>query len=361
MVVSRVYGASIAGIASAVPDKFLTIEDGARIFGEAEMRKISASTGVKKRHVAYNGMCTSDLCFAAAERLLADLEWSRESIDALIFVSQSPDYCLPATSCTLNLRLGLPKRCAAFDVNLGCSGYTYGLWLASHLIAGGGVRRLLLLVGDVSTRGTAPEDRAMAALVGDAGTATALERDENSGVMSFCLGTDGSGKDHLIVRAGGHRQPRNEQTARRVQAEDGNIRSAEDVYMNGAEIFTFTLREVPPLIREVLDVAGWSIDTVDAFVMHQANEFILKYLAKKMKLPAEKMILALEDYGNTSSASIPLAMTHALAGKLRTGSLNLVLAGFGVGFSWGAVTLNCGPMVMPELLLVDDSVVPKNA
>jgi 3-oxoacyl-[acyl-carrier-protein] synthase-3 len=357
MATSRISGVRIAGVASAIPEKFVTAEDDARVFGEAEIRKISESIGVKKRHVAPTGMCTSDLCFAASERLLSELDWSRESVDGLIFVSQSPDYFLPATSCCLQERLGLSKQCAALDINLGCSGYVYGLWVASHLLAGESVKRILLLVGDTSTQKISPHDRSVVPLFGDAGTATALERNKNAGEMVFQLGTDGSGKEHLIVPAGGFRHPHTERTAQRKKGDDGNIRSDEETYMNGAEIFAFTLREVPPLIKSVLGAAGWQAESVDAFVMHQANRFMLQHLAKKMKLPPERVIVALEDYGNTSSASIPLAMTHALAGKLKADPLRLVLAGFGVGFSWGAVTLTCGPAVMPDLVFVSESAV----
>lgn len=353
MVSSKIYNVHIAGVASAVPEHVLTEKDDVQVFGEAEIRKISESTGVKKRHVAPLGMCTSDLCFAAAKRLLEDLEWSRDSIDALVFVSQTPDYLLPATSCSLHNRLGLKKHCAAFDLNLGCSGYVYGLWVASHLVASGSVKRLLLLVGDTTTHLISPQDRSVAPLFGDAGTATAIEQNEFADVMVFQMGTDGSGQEHLIVPAGAFRQRRTEQTAKRTEREDGKVRSDEDLFMNGAEIFALTLREVPTLIKSTLNAAGWSVETVDAFVMHQANRFMLQHLSKKMKLPPEKVILALEDYGNTSSASIPLAMTHAMAGRLKSSSLNLVLAGFGVGFSWGAVAMT-GRMIMPDLVLVKE-------
>lgn len=358
MVGTKISGVKLAGIASAVPERVLTLEDGARVFGEAEIRKIRESTGVRSRHVISPGICTSDLCFAAAERLLADMGWNRDSVDALIFVSQTPDYFVPATSCSLQARLGLAKHCAAFDVNLGCSGYIYGLWLASQLMAGGSIRRLLLLVGDTSSF-VSPLDRSTAMLFGDAGTVTALERDDNARPWVFEVGTDGNGQNHLIVPAGGRRQPSTESTRQRTEREGGNIRSDEDLFMNGAEVFAFTLREVPPLVKSVLSNADWSLESVDAFVMHQANRFMLHHLAKKMKLPMDKVVVALEEYGNTSSASVPLAMTHALANKLKSSELRLLLAGFGVGWSWGAVALTCGLMVMPELVVVPNSVLLK--
>jgi 3-oxoacyl-[acyl-carrier-protein] synthase-3 len=297
-------------------------------------------------------MCASDLCFAAADRLLDDLGWARDSIDALMFVSQTPDYRLPATSCGLQDRLGLSRRCAAFDVGLGCSGHVYGLWIASSLIASGGARRVLLLAGDASTQLCSPLDRSVALLFGDAGTATALEADAGAAPMTFVLGTDGTGRDNLIVPAGGFRTPHSQATAARVAGDDGNSRSAEDLFMNGAEIFTFTLREVPPLVHAVLQSAGWTVGDVDAFVFHQANQFMLQHLAKRLKLPQDRFVLAMEEFGNTSSASVPLAMSARLADRLRADSMRLVLAGFGVGYSWAAVALTCGPLAMPDVLAV---------
>ncbi|HJQ68484.1 MAG TPA: ketoacyl-ACP synthase III [Blastocatellia bacterium] len=357
MAVSRLSGVRLAGLASAVPEETLTVADDAISFGDADARKISESTGVSKRRVVSNGLCTSDLCLAAGERLLAELGWERDSVDALIFVSQTPDYLLPATSCSLHGRLNLSTRCAAFDINLGCSGYIYGLWMASNLIACGSVRRVLLLVGDTISRIVSPRDRATAPLFGDAGTATALESDDDAPSMVFELGTDGTGQEHLIVPAGAFRQPRTEQTPQRTEREGGNVRSDEDLFMNGAEIFAFTLRVVPKLIKSVTDAAGWSTADVDAWVMHQANRFMLQHLIKRMKLPAEKAVLAIEDYGNTSSASIPLAMTHSLSERLTKEKLNLVMVGFGVGFSWGAVALTCKNVVMPGLLIVPSQAV----
>lgn len=355
MGVSKISGVRIAGVASAIPERLHHFSEFAATFGEEEVRKISESTGVVNRYVVPEQMCTSDLCFFAAERLIEATGWPSESIDALLFVSQTADYYLPATSCTLQARLGLPKTCAALDINLGCSGYVYGLWVASSLVASGAARRVLLLVGDTSSKTASPLDRSVCLLFGDAGTATALEKAENGAVLTFVLGTDGTGKDHLIIPAGAYRNPHGETSRVRTEREGGNIRSEEDLFMNGAEIFTFTLREVPPLIRTVLNESGWTAEDVDYFVFHQANKFMLDYLAKRMKIPAGKVPLHLEKYGNTSSATIPLCMTDPLGGRLRNESFRLVLAGFGVGLSWGAVALSCGPMAMPELVVVPES------
>ena len=354
MAASVVSGVRIAGLVGAVPSNVRTILEDAEGGGGMEAEKISQSTGVRQRHVAPKGICTSDLCLAAAERLLDELGWSRDSVRLLVFVSQTPDYVLPATSCSLHGRLGLSESCAAFDVNLGCSGYVYGLWVASQLVGSArGVSRALLLVGDTITPLVSPQDQSVATLFGDAGSATALEGCCNGSEMHFRLGTDGAGQGHLMVPGGGFRHPRSEGTAVRRIREDGNVRSDEDLLMNGAEIFAFTLRTVPPLVSGVLEQAAWTVAEVDAFVMHQANRFMLQHLAKRMRLPTDKVVIALEDYGNTSSASIPLALTVSLGERLRSCEMKLVLAGFGVGLSWAAAALRCGNLCVPDLVQVD--------
>lgn len=344
-------GVRLMGIASAVPATTRSVDDEAVIFGSEDASRISTNIGVRSRHVVTGNQCTSDLCHAAAERLLVQLNWSPDSIGALVFVSQTPDYLLPATSCSLHGRLGLSKSCAAFDLNLGCSGYVYGLWIAS-LLVNSGIQRVLLLVGDTISRIVCPSDRSTAPLFGDSGTATALEKCAEAAPMVFSLGTDGTGHQHLIVPAGGFRQPRTAETKIRAERENGNIRSDEDLYMDGPEIFTFSLREVPALVHSTLEAAGWLPENVDAFVFHQANQFMLQYLTKRMRLPSEKVVLNLERFGNTSSASIPLAMSDALADSLRSAPRQLLLAGFGVGLSWGAVSLTCGPIQIPGLVIV---------
>lgn len=360
MSISRIAGVRIAGLASAVPRTVVETTSLTDRFSEDDLRKIIKGTGVRRRRVAPEGMCTSDMCFAAGERLLDALAWKREEVDALVFVSQTPDYLLPATSCLLQHRLGLPSSCAAFDVGLGCSGYVYGLWLASHLVASGASKRCLLAVGEVSGRRIHPRDRSAVALFGDAGTVTALEAtDDRSSPWTFQLGTDGAGAGHLIVPAGGCRLLPSPATAVEREYADGNPRSLNDLYMDGSEIFLFALDRVPPLIRETLAAAGWSAEQVEAFVLHQANEFMLKHVAKSMKLPLDKVPLILEDFGNTSSASIPLTMTQKLAAPLRDGPRDLLLAGFGVGLSWGAVTMRVGPVVVPPLVEVDEDAIPR--
>jgi 3-oxoacyl-[acyl-carrier-protein] synthase-3 len=340
-------GVRLAGLASVVPAARDEPGPGASASAE-EIGKIAASTGVRERRIAGPGVCASDLCAAAAESTLDGLGWERSSIDLLILVTQTPDYLLPASACSLHGRLGLAKTCAAFDMNLGCSGYVYGLSVAAAHIQAGAARRALLLAGDTISRTVSGEDRSVAFLFGDAGTATALEADSTAGPMHFVTGSDGTGAEHLWIPAGMFRSPSTAQTAAPRPREGGNVRSDEHLHMNGAEIFNFTIREVPGMTDAVLAAAGWSREELDWFVPHQANRFMLEHLRKRMKLPAEKLVLSLERYGNTSSASIPLAICDRLRGPLAQAPARLVLAGFGVGFSWAAAAVEANlPRIEP--------------
>ncbi len=338
------------GLASAVPASIARTDEQVAVFGDDAL-KIAASTGIKQRRVA-NMLCTSDLCCAAATRLIQATSTDPRSIDCLVFVSQTPDYLLPATACSLHARLGLAKHCAAFDVNLGCSGYVYGLWLASSLLAAKSARRVLLLVGDTVSRIVSPTDRSTALLFGDAGTATLLETCPGAPPMTFVVGTDGSGAEHLMVPAGSFRRPRDATSGQRSEREGGNVRSDEDLRMDGGEVFAFTLREVPALVKELLTASKWTLDEIDHVVMHQANRFMLEHLGKRLRVPPPKLVVELEQFGNTSSASIPLALTHACRQELAEAPRRMLLAGFGVGWSWAGATVTCGPLVIPEIVEV---------
>lgn len=340
---------SVRGLACAVPAARATAADLAAAFGETDARRLVRGTGVHERRLSSH--CTSDLCLAAAERLLAELGWERNSISHLVLVTQTPDYPLPATACLLQHRLGLPTHCTAFDVNLGCSGYPYGLWLAGRLLEPG--QRALLLVGD--TIRAAPGDRSTVPLFGHAGSATALERHleaTSEAPVHFVLGTDGGGGRHILVEAGGSRLPCDSVTCQPQIRPDGNVRSQADLFMNGAEVFSFALQQVPALVEAGLARAGWTQAECDDLVFHQANGFMLKTLADKLDLPPEKIPSCLDRFGNTSSASIPLTLVTCRADELRAGRRNCLLVGFGVGWSWAAAALPLGPLVIPNLIEV---------
>lgn len=357
MAIVRVSGVRLAGLASAVPDQVQTVDDDARVFGEVEAHKICENIGVLSRRIAPDDVTASDLCVAAAERLLKELGWERDSIRAVLFVTQTPDYIAPATACTLQDRLKLPKSCAAIDLNMGCSGYVYGLATAAQFVRGlsdgeSGKARVLLLVGDTITRMLSPQDRATVLLFGDAGSATALEFDESAAPMVFSLGTDGSGAQHLIVPVGGARSKRTALSGIRTERENGNIRSDEDLYMNGAEVFSFTLSEVPKMVKETCQSAGWKLDETDGVVMHQSNSFMLNHLRKRLKIDDEKFFVALDGYGNTSCASIPVAITHKWSESESAQPRKLLMAGFGLGWSWGGAAVVIDQAVMPSMVIV---------
>jgi 3-oxoacyl-[acyl-carrier-protein] synthase-3 len=341
---SRFSRTAIRGVTTAVPGRSAPVQVQSTALTEDELQKVIKVSGVKARHIAAPTTTTADLTQRAAEALLTDLGWDRSSVDALIFVTQTPDYLLPATACVLQNALGLSKGCAAFDVNLGCSGYTYGLWLASTMIDSGACKRVLLLAGDTISKIVSPADRSTAFLFGDAGSATALERDDTLSTSSyFVLGSDGSGASQLIVPGSGARGACVQDRERKLQS-DGNTRGADDLYMNGSEIFNFTIGSVPALAAEVLESASKAPEEVDFAVFHQANEFMIKHLSKKTKIPSERVPLSLGEYGNTSSASIPMTLTSRLPQALLSSSQRLLLLGFGVGYSWAGAYLSTGPL-----------------
>lgn len=348
MNIAQLSGVSLKGLRACVPAVTRTLEDEAIMDNAIERDRLQKSIGVRSRHVAPSGVCTSDLCQRAAEGLLADLGWAKDTIDVLIFVTQSSDYVIPATACTLQHRLGLGS-CLAFDINLGCSGYAYGLWTAASLLKTlaihGRPARALVLAGDVSTSKLMPGDRATVPLFGDAGSATALQTDDKASPWTGVFGTDGNGAEHILVEAGALRKPLVPQLGTMDEATQQALYKAARLHLNGLEVFNFTLKNVPPLIHRLLEAANTTIDGIDHFVLHQANQMMLKHLAKKSGLPDSKTPVAMERYGNTSSASIPLTIADQLADSLSQ-PRELVMVGFGVGWSWSALKL--GTSVMPR-------------
>lgn len=311
----------------------------------AVLERNSKTLGLKQRRVASPGVTALDLCGDAATRLLNDLGVDATSIDALIFVTQTPDHPQPNNASLLHGRLGLSKSVAAYDLSMGCSGWVYGLHQAALLCAHGGAARVLLCAGDTLSRLTNPGDRSMDPLFGDAGSATIVEKTGRSAPLHFVLGADGSGADAILVKQGGARQPAGSLTERTDK--DGNRSLDANLVMNGADVFSFTLREVPSAIQSVMRLAGYAPEAVDALVLHQANRFILSTLAKKVGIPEAKTpMAAFEKYGNQSSASIPCALIDGLGDRLEAEALKSVGCGFGVGLSWGAFAGEIGPLTV---------------
>jgi 3-oxoacyl-[acyl-carrier-protein] synthase-3 len=297
------------------------------------------TVGIKERRVANESITCSDLCEKAARYFFENNITTADKIDLIVFVSQSPDYFLPSTAIILQDKLGLKRSTLAFDVTLGCSGYVYGLSIVNNFLQSGQFKQALLLCGDKSTISTHEEDKSAYPLFGDAGTATLLEYDEQAVDMFFAMNSDGSGKNAIIIEHGHSRHPYSAESDVIKEIEPGVKRAKKHLALNGQDIFTFALKEVPPNLNEVLAFAGTKKEDINYFVLHQANKLINETIRKKMGLEKEKCPNSIELFGNTSSASIPLTLCFALEHQLLKESLNLLLSGFGVGLSWGSVIL----------------------
>jgi len=345
-------GIGISGLASAVPKNIIINEEYTEHFSSEEVKEIVEKTGIKERRFAPKGMTASDLCYAAANALLEEQKVDRSEIDVLIFVSQTPDYRMPASAIVLQERLGLSQQTAAFDVSIGCSGYVYGLSLAYSFAQQSSIRKVLLLDGETRSRVYSAKDRKTAFLFGDGGTATLIEKQKKGLKSSFNLNSDG-GREHLIkMDAGGYRNPSSVETLKeKVVDEFGNIRSDEHGYMNGSDVFSFVLREIPRTFKSTLANHNVDKDDIDKFYFHQANKFMNDYLGKKLKLPADKAPQCLDKFGNTSSVSIPLTISSDLGGS-RVEGTRFLLSGFGVGMSWATAILELESISVVPLIEV---------
>lgn len=333
----------IAGIHSTVGNVVRYLDDDKDLFASSpgQINRIRKAIGLNRRCVVDESTTTLDLCRQSAKALLDRLSYGADEIDGLIFVTQTPDYFQPCNAAILHGELGLHSTTAAFDLNLGCSGYVYGLYVASSLLSSGGCRRILLLAGDTMSRCVNPKDRSVAILFGDAGSATILERAQGSFPSWFALHSNGRKCDAIKIPAGGFRLPRSEATAEEATDDDGNTRSLNDLLMDGAEVFNFSIGVEPDSIREILEYADYGIDQVDSIVFHQANKYIISNIARRLKIPLDKVPCeTVGKYGNQSSASIPVTICDSL--RERGTEITLILSGFGVGLSWatGLVKMN---------------------
>lgn len=340
----------ISGISACVPKQEKSNAEPSPYFLEEDMQKLMTTTGIENRRVVNDVLCTSDLCLEAAERLIKSLNWDKSEIELLIFVSQTPDYILPMTSSILQDRLGLPKSCIAFDTTLGCSGYIYGLSIASSLMATTNIKKGILLVGDTISKITSPKDRSTTPLFGDAGTATALCFNEDAQSLSFHLATDGSGSNAIKIEHGGQRNPVTAESLVYRKNENGIEKNNCQLDLNGMDVFNFGITQAPKSVKELLLFSNKNSDEIDFFVFHQANKLMNETIRKKMKISSEKVPYTLKNFGNTSSATIPLTIVSELSEIVSTQNRSLVLCGFGVGLSWGSVLLNLDNIVCPDLI-----------
>lgn len=329
--------AYIKALAYYLPETVVTNEKLVAEFPEWTVDKIADKVGVNNRHIAGEETISS-MALNAAEKLFQEnQEIMREDIDFVLVCTQSPDYFLPSTACIVQNKLGIPKTCGAFDFNLGCSGYEYGLATAKGYIAAGIAKNVLLITAEAYNKHIHPRDKGNRTIFGDAATATLISTDGFAEIGDFVLGTDGSGAENLIVRTGGMAFP--EKANDLTFDENGNPRSSDYLYMNGAEIFNFTLRVVPKMVRQTLEKNNLSSEDIDLYVFHQANNFMLSHLRKKLKISEDKFFINMAEVGNTVSSTIPIALKDAQNEGILKG--NIIIAGFGVGLSWGATVLHC--------------------
>lgn len=354
MAIFSVPDIKITGISTCVPEEEYHNRNYDWI-SEKEREILIKTIGVETKRHAKKGITTADLCYTAANTLLNKLKWERDDVDVLIFVSQSRDYIIPATAGILQDRLGLAKTCIAFDLSLGCSGYVYGLSVIGSLMATGRIKKGLLLAGDITTMNINYKDKSTFPLFGDAGTATAVEFDNNADELLFNLQTDGSGYEAIIIPDGGIRNFANrESTFKDEKISDGIYRNKYNIALDGIRVFNFSLREVKRNINNLLQDFSRTTADIDYFVFHQANRLIVETIRKQLKLPPEKVPYSLNNYGNTSSASIPLTIVTELNHQVSNKSLKLLLSGFGVGLSWGSVLVQTNNIVCPDVLIYKD-------
>lgn len=342
----RIKNVSVVGMSACVPSDILKTED---IYKWDGCESFIGTTGIKQKRCAPIDVCSSDLCVKAAEKLIDDLGWERAAIDAVVFVSQTPDYVLPSTAPIIQDRLGLGSHCFTLDISLGCSGWVYALSVLGALMQNGTIRKGLLLAGDTPLKLCSPDDKSTYPIFGDAGTVTALEYDEGAEGLSFVLYSDGAGYKDIIVPDGG-RNRISPDSLENVQVGDGIVRSRVNVEMDGMSVFAFGISKVPKIVNELAEHFGVNKDDVNLFGFHQANLFMNEKIRKKLKLSEEKVPYCIDEFGNTSCASIPLALVTRCRERLKNEFLKHIDCGFGVGLSWGAVYYETNHIVCPELI-----------
>lgn len=328
---------AIKAVTAYLPKKELNLKEYVSIYGENDVNNIIKTTGVERVRISDENETSADMCFEAASLLLKNEEIDKSNIDGLVFVSQTPDYILPATSIILQDRLGLSTETVCQDVRYGCSGYIYGILQASLWINSGLCKNVIVLSGDTTSKMTNNNDKSLKMVFGDCGTATLLSKGNQN--IAFSLRSDGSKFDRLIIPAGGFRKPISDNTKILRFDEDNNGRTAEDLFMDGLAIFNFAINNVHIDINSLIEFAEWEKEDVNVFALHQANKFMVNFITKKLKVSSDKVPQNVLNYGNTGPASIPLL----LCDKFSTKTISLekvILSGFGVGLSWGSIACN---------------------
>ena len=341
MPIAKIKNVGLKGICCSLPGDGISVYDiGRECHTEAEITKTRQLTGIDVLYRARKGQTASDLCYSAAEKLIDELNWDRSLIDGLIFLTQTPDYRLPATSFVLQSRLGLSKNCVCLDINAGCPGFVYGLWLASQLISSGTLRRVLVLVGDTLSNYISDRDKSLMYIMSDSGAAAAVEYEDDLIDSIYEIKADGYLYDRLIIPVGGSRQPLGGQNE--YLDEYGNIRTEANLYMKGIDIYTFAITEIPKSIKLITELMGWSFDHVDFFFLHQANKIIVESIIRKGSIPVDKAPINTFNYGNHNGVSIPLLIADTLKERQIDKKMKVILAGFGSGLLWVTAGLEIG-------------------
>lgn len=340
---------ALKGISCCVPKNMERNID-LDILTQEEIQKFVEATGVEERRIATKEICTSDLCCEAAEKLIKDLNWQKEEIEILVFVSQTADYILPVSAAILQDRLGLSTNCIAFDVPLGCSGYVYGISIIAAMMKATGLKKGLLLAGDTSSKLLSKTDKSTVPLFGDGGSATAFEFDENADDLLFDLGTDGSGYKTIMINDGGSRNRINADSLLYQTISPGIERNACQLVLDGMDVFSFGISQAPKTVNKLIEKFELDKESINHFVFHQANLMMNKMIVKKLKLPVEKVPYSLKEFGNTSSATIPLTIVAELKNDLTNTTKDLILCGFGVGLSWGTAKIRLQNAVISDLI-----------
>ena len=350
--------ARLSAVCTVVPTREICLEDELEYYGGSlkKAERARQMAGFDKRRIAYPNCTCSDLCQDAAEHLLCENNIDRASIDALILVTQTPDYELPATACVLHHKLGLAPHCATFDVNQGCAGYVYGLWLASSLVEAGAARRVLLLVGDAFYKARDPKNRIIAPLFGDAGSASLVEHCATENPIQFTIGTQSSGFDDIILPGGRSRLPilpdhqQNALLTEEILDASGNPWMVTELFLNGNAVFEFATNEVVDYLQAFMNSTGRTPETTDWLFLHQANKMIIQMLASKAGFSEQQAPWqTFSRYGNLSSASIPAAMCDTFGAQAAKDGLALVLCGFGVGLSWAICSMNTQQLICSKV------------
>ena len=349
MALWEIKNVAVRGVTGTVPDHAVKTAD-FDIFTPEEAEIFDNTVGIKNRYIGPDDVCTSDLCFDAAERLLSALGWEKESIDVLVFGSVTGDYKTPPTAGILQHRLGLPISTFVLDIPMGCCGSMYAINVAGNLLSSGNVKRALLLVGDTALRMGSMKDKSRVPLFGDSGTAMALEYDPSAEDIIIEFNTLGSGYEALITPHGGFRHPITPESFVEEDFGNGIIRAPKDTLINGMDVFSFAISRPPISIKKMMERYNLTTENVDYFLIHQANKLIVDRIVKKLKLPIEKVPYDLQEFGNLGGASVPMLMTYNLADELQRRPLTLLCSSFGLGLTWGTMILRTNCIVVEQII-----------